>query len=287
MSSRPSPVTHPRGTLPARVYWTRRGLVVLTAVVLVFGFAKLLGGLGGGSSPSGATLSANETTKSPTTGASTGTTTGSPSAGATDTTGAGTGTTPASPTLVAPSGPCNPANLSVTPVVSVAHAVNPVTIALKITGSAPACTFAASAKSVAVKIVSGSDRIWSSQDCPRAVPKQTVVVRSGAETTVPVTWTGRRSDGTCAATNDWARPGYYHVLAAVIGSTPTDTQFQLTVAPRGVVTKTAKPKPHKNSTASANPTNKATKGTKPSKGSTSGANGKGTSCGGDNAPGTC
>jgi hypothetical protein len=277
MSSRPSPVTHPRGRLPARVYWMRRGLVALTALVLVFGFAKVFGSIGGGSSDKGAQLAANESTKAPpsTSASANASTETDPSPTAS--------TSSTAPTLAAPSGPCNPEDLSVTPVVSVAHAVNPVTIALKITGSSPACNFAVSPKAVAVKIVSGSDRIWSSQDCPRSVPRQTVVVRSGAETTVPVTWTGRRSNGTCANTNKWALPGYYHVLAAVIGSTPTDTQFQLTVAPRAVITKTAKPKPHQKPTASSTPSKSAS--STPSKGT--GAKGKGSSCGGDNAAGTC
>jgi len=249
--------------------------VALTALVLVFGFAKLLGGLGG-SSPDAATLAAqNETTKSPV--ARTPARTGTTSRAAAPTTAA------ASPTLAAPSGPCDPADLSVTPVVSVAHAVHPVTIALKVTGSAPACNFAASTTSMAVKIVSGKDRIWSSQDCPKSIARRTVVVRSGAETTVPVVWSGRRSDGSCSNVNKWALPGYYHALAAVIGSTPTDTQFQLTVAPRAVITKTAKPKPHKSSTASAKPSKKASSAA--TKGG--GAKGKGSTCGGDNAAGTC
>ena len=253
----------------------RRGLVTLAALVLVFGFAKVFGSIGGGSSDKGAQLAANESTKAP--------------ASASTAADASTGTTPsptvatssAAPTLPAPSGTCDPEDLSVTPVVEVAHAVNPVTIALKITGSSPACNFTVRPKSVAVKIVSGSDRIWSSQDCPRSVPRKTVVVRSGAETTVPVTWSGRRSNGTCATTNKWALPGYYHVLAAVIGSTPADTQFQLTVAPRAVITKTAKPKPGKKSTAPATPSKS------PSSTPSKGADGKGSSCGGDNAAGTC
>lgn len=271
MSTRRSSVTHPRGRLPARVYWIRRSLVVATAVVLVIGFAQLLGSVGGGSSPSAATLAAKQSpTRSPSA-----VTSPAPS-------------TPASssaPVLATPSGPCDLAALSVTPVVSVAHAANPITIALKVTGSAPACTFHASPKSLAVKIVSGQDRVWSSQDCPSSIARKTVVVRSGTEATVPVIWSGRRSDGTCSNTNKWALPGYYHVLAAVMGSTPADTQFQLTVAPRAVITRTAKPKPQHKSTATATPSAKPSKTA--SKAPAKGSGGKGSVCGGDNAAGTC
>src|SRR5437764_9106183 len=47
-------VARPRGPLPARVYWTRRLLLVAVAFALVFGLAHLLGGStsgGNGSAP--------------------------------------------------------------------------------------------------------------------------------------------------------------------------------------------------------------------------------------------
>jgi hypothetical protein len=116
------------------------------------------------------------------------------------------------------------------------------------------------------------------------VPKEDVVVRSAKPAVVPVTWNGRRiTDGTCGATNAWARPGYYHALAAVIGSEPTDAQFALSLPPRPVVTKTAHPKPTKPSAG------KQTSKGQTSKGQTSkgGSTGTGSACGGDNAAGTC
>ena len=94
-----------------------------------------------------------------------------------------------------------------------------------------------------MKITSGSDRIWSSQDCPDSIKPADVVVRNGVPTYVNVVWSGRRSDDTCSRTAAWANAGYYHVFAAVLGSTPTDIQFEVTRAPTDFVTKTAKPKP--------------------------------------------
>ena len=92
-----------------------------------------------------------------------------------------------------------------------------------------------------MKIASGDDRIWSSQDCPDVDPDDDVVVRSAAA--------GRRPRGLerpplrreCTGTLDWALPGFYHVFAAALGSTPTDVQFEVTAAPTAVVTRTAKP----------------------------------------------
>jgi len=65
--------------------------------------------------------------------------------------------------------------------------------------------------------------------------------RSAEPTTVTVSWSGRRSDEDCSRSTAWALPGYYHVVAAVIGSEPNDAQFRLGSPPRPVVTKTAKP----------------------------------------------
>lgn len=286
MSTRPNSVTHPRGRLPARVYWLRRSILIGTALVLVFGFAHLLGGVGGGGSPSQqADLAASGAKKHTTAPSSTSPSTG-PSIGASAGVSAHRTASPSatpSSALAQPDGPCAAQDLSVTPVVTTAYAVHHVAITLELSGARPACTFTVSPKTLAVKIVSGQDRVWSSQDCPASIAKGSVVVRSGAETAVRVTWNGRRSNGTCSRANAWARPGYYHVLGAVIGSTPADTQFKLTIAPRAVVTKTAKPKPHSTPTPShtASPSHTATK--KPS----SGASGTGTKCGGDNAAGSC
>ena len=115
-----------------------------------------------------------------------------------------------------------------------------------------------------------------------------VVVRSGVPAVVPVTWSGRRSDTDCSHSTQWALPGFYHVYAAALGSTPTDVQFEVTIPNRRLVT--ARPsrsrspgEPPRRPTAkpAARPP-KATPTAKPPTKS-----GKGTTCGGDNAAGTC
>jgi hypothetical protein len=279
-----SSLTHPRGRLPARVYWVRRGLVLGSAAVLVFGFAHLLGsgGGGGGQQPRAQlTGSVHHTPTSHPTPSPQGPV-------ALQTVGAGKhqgakptkrppATTSKTPVVLAsPDGPCAADDISARPEVDHASAGGPVDIRLQLTATRPACTFDVSSRTVAVKITSGPDSVWSSQLCRRAVPKQSVVVRSAQPAVVPVTWSGRRSDGSCGPSNDWARPGYYHVIAAVIGSAPTDTQFKLSLPPRPVVTKTAHPKPRHTDPS-------------PSDGSTgsTGSTGKGTVCGGDNAAGSC
>lgn len=280
-------VRHQRGRLPQRVYWVRRSLVLLVALALVFGIGKLLGG--NGEDPSGSDLSASQTSvqqeeSSP------------PSSLA-----------PIAPSATAPapgkgkqqeplavaSGECRDDEVSVLPSVARAWGAQPITIRLALTSLQPACTFEVSPESLVVKITSGEDRIWSSQDCTKAIPTRNVVVRSAVPTYVNMVWSGRRSDEGCTHLAEWADKGFYHVYAAAYGSTPTDVQFEITRAPTAVVTKTIKPKPTQTPTQrpTQTPTGGATgkQGGKaaPSATPTETVKGKQSACGGDNSATSC
>ena len=218
----------------------RRALVLAVALALVFGIGKLVGGTG--SDGSGSALEASTTGSSQNADPKPSVTMG-----------------PIAPTervrakakvpLAMPSGECRDDEITVVPSVPQAWAGGPIVVRLKLEGTEPACTFEASAESVVVKIASGDDRIWSSQDCPQSVEKTTVVVRSGAPVEVPVTWNGRRADEDCNRL-DWALPGFYHVYAAVLGSAPNDVQFEVTLGPARIKTRTPKPTPTATSSAS-------------------------------------
>ncbi len=263
-------VRHPRGRLPRRVYWMRRSVVLGVALLLVFGIGKLLGGTGSdpGSTIEASTSSAKQQEPEP-----------SISMGP-----VAPSKVPkrkASTVLLPPSGECRDNEVSVLPSVSRAWGLRPVVIRLALQGLQPACTFKVSPESLVVKITSGDDRIWSSQDCPETIPTSDVVVRSSVPTHVNVTWNGRRSDTGCPRETDWALAGFYHVYAAALGSTPTDVQFEITRAPTQVVTRTAKPKPSPSASESAKPKPRA----KPS--SSGGVSGKQSKCGGDNTASSC
>ncbi len=264
-------VRHPRGRLPRRVYWVRRSIVLGVALLLVFGISRLIGSTGEddpGSSIKASTTSAKQRTP------------------------AASGTLgPVAPPkkirlkskapLAPPSGECRDDDVSVLPTVPRAWAGGPIVIRLQLTGTQPACTFDVSPESLVVKIASGEDRIWSSQDCPQTIHETEVVVRSAQPVEVPVTWNGRRSDDQCTPGLDWALPGFYHVFSAALGSAPTDVQFEVTHAPVARKTKTAKPKPSQSPSPSANAKPKA----KPSPSAT--GKGKGSRCGGDNTASSC
>lgn len=221
-----SSVTRPRGPLPPRVYWFRRLLVLGLAFGMVFGIGRLLGGQPGGTdAPSVRPAAASAA--SPTAGLTA-------SAGPTPTAGVAPSVTPQEPVrtttpLAVPTGPCLDRDVRVMPTVGRdAIAGSDITITLSLTTfTAPACTWEVSSRSVVLRLTSGSDRIWSTQDCPSAVPTQPVVLRRDQATTVDVVWSGQRSDGECSRTTPWAQPGYYHASAAAFGAEPSDLQFRL------------------------------------------------------------
>jgi hypothetical protein len=234
----------PRGPLPARVYWIRRLIVIGVPLLLVLVLARVLGGSSdakdandGTARQAGATV---ETSPVPTAGP-----TVDPAA---------TGkkgkkgrrnqeTTPPEPVLAEPTGPCADSDIVATPAITSAAggADVPITINLR-TIATEACTWQASPETMTVTITSGSDFIWSSQQCPAAIPVQDVVVRQAVDTPVVVTWKdAKRSDETCSGRTDWARPGFYHVEAAALGGEGTDVQFELVAPTAPVITQTAAP----------------------------------------------
>jgi hypothetical protein len=108
--------------------------------------------------------------------------------------------------------------------------------------AAEACTWEASPETLTLKITSGKDDIWSSRQCPRAVPSRSVVVRSAVSTSIGVRWNARRSDEACSRLTHWALPGFYHVTAAALAGEPADVQFELEAPTPAVITRSPSPK---------------------------------------------
>jgi hypothetical protein len=247
-----------RGPLAPGVYWRRRLAVLGIVLLLVLGLSRMLGGGGGDPDPKAATVAARTTpsasvtpspTTGPTPGATTGATTGATPAPGTTSTAAPTPTVVATPTLPVPTGRCSDDDVVVTPSVTAAQATRTVLIRLTLrTMVTTACTWRAGASSLQVKVTSGSDRIWSTIDCPKAIATKDVVVRRDTDAVVNVAWSSRRSDEDCSAHTQWAMPGYYHVSVAALGGEPQDAQFALR-KPRPA----PKPAPAATPTAAATP----------------------------------
>jgi hypothetical protein len=234
-----------QGPLPARVYWTRRIMVLGTALLLVFAIARMLGD-GSDASSSGdgdtASLSAESSSSAPTgdptlslTPSESATTNGKPGKGV---------TTSQAPVLAQPEGTCEGSDIAVTPSVANAVGGRDVLIVLQLrTMSSPACTWRVSADTLTLGITSGNDTVWSSRECRRAIPRQDIVVRKDVTTKVGVVWKqAKRSDEECSSRTDWASAGWYHATAAALGGEPSDVQFELTTPTAATVTVTATPK---------------------------------------------
>ncbi|MDQ3616160.1 MAG: hypothetical protein M3393_05970 [Actinomycetota bacterium] len=228
-----SSVTKPKGPLPVRVYWTRRLLALGLVLALVFGISRLFGGsLTDAGTPSARPAAAGIAAQPPVPG---------PSLSASPTQRPDSDDRPREnkkrerhaksekTPLAMPTGPCDGSDVKVVPSVDAkTYAGNDVDISLALsTIESPACSWEVSSKSVVLRVTSGSDPIWTTQDCRDAIPEQPVVVRKDSDTLVKVTWTGQRSDDQCSRFPDWALPGFYYATAAAYGGDPADVQFEL------------------------------------------------------------
>lgn len=234
-----STVTRPQGPLPTRIYWIRRAIVLSVPVVLVTALTLwLVGGSDGKGDDADKPVAKQAAAK----------TTPLPTETPTTTTGKRKKkhTPPPSPTAPAPpqpTGPCAAADVKVVPSVPSPIGGSDVLIGLALsTKTSAPCTWSVSAESLTLKISSGSDDIWSSADCPTAIPVGDVVLSNEAPTPISVTWAGgRRSDEVCSVLTDWAMPGFYHVKASALGGNPKDVQFELVAPQPAVVTSTIPP----------------------------------------------
>jgi hypothetical protein len=232
-----------RGRLPARVYWVRRLMVLGIALLLVVGVAKMLGGGGGGSGGGSADRArqvadtSSQGTDPSGQGAAQGAHQGKKGSGA------------ATPTRVVPSGPCAASDIAITP--SVPHPVggSDITVALDVSSlTTPACSWTLSSQTLALKITSGADLIWTTAQCGQAIPAQDLVVRQGTPTRVKVTWDARRSEPGCPVETAWALPGTYHLDVAALGGQPQETAFLLTAPTHDATSDSTKSKKDTKST---------------------------------------
>lgn len=227
-----------RGPLPARVYWRRRVMVLGTALLLVFAFARLLGAGSDASSASdeAAQVAADQTTpaSAPTSALT------SPASTGPEQDKPGKDRTSQAP--AEPDGPCADEDVEVSPEVKDAVAGRDVHISLKLsTVEAEACTWEVSRDTLTLKVTSGKDDIWSTRQCPKAIIGRDMVLRRDSTTSVGVTWDARRSDDECSRLTEWALPGFYHVEVAALAGEPTDEQFELKAPTAPVITRSPSP----------------------------------------------
>ena len=237
-----------RGPLPAHIYRRRRLVVITVAVLLVLGFGRLLGGssdASGGDTDQATQVVADTTPSAEPTKKKNKKNKDGKGKGKGDKTPKPTPTPTPTPTPPAqPSGPCPDSDVLVTPAVPQPVAGSDVTVVLNLqTGTTEACTWRVSSETVTVKIYAGADDVWSSRECPAAIPAQDVVIRRELATPVAVVWSSKRSDEYCTDRTAWALPGTYGIAAAAFEGEPTDVTFELVAPVAPVVTQTAEPTP--------------------------------------------
>jgi hypothetical protein len=128
-----------------------------------------------------------------------------------------------------PSGECAPADVEIVIDVADVEAGHRQPIRLKLTSvGVAACTLAITPDTLAMRVVSGDDVIWSSEDCPNALLARELVVRAHRPTVYEFDWDGYRSTDTCSKPGTVAKPGGYWAEAALIGANVHRAYFDVT-----------------------------------------------------------
>jgi hypothetical protein len=203
-----SALMHPVGPRPARVYWRRRIVLLALLATVAIVLANVVGGRGSAQAaqdPAGTSGAAADQTPDPTTTEGTDTTAGPV--------------------------PCGEGSLSITLTAdhrTYAAGANPVFTVLLTNTSDTSCVVDAGEASRGILITSGSDRIWSSLDCPaKQNAERTLLLPAGGRDESAVTWTRIRSAEGCTDGLPAPRPGTYTAVASVAGVSSTAAVFEL------------------------------------------------------------
>ena len=205
---------NPRGPLPPGVYWRRR-VVLAAAVVLLF--ALLLRSCGGGDARLGQTQPSPSASPSSTPSAS-------PSASPRPSV-----TASPTPTRV-PGEPCRRGELkveAVTDAKTYAPTARP-KLTIKVTNTGPvACTRDLGSAATELRVLSGNDRVWSSDDCTNKGEPDIVTLPPRGSESATVTWARRRSSPGCDGERPAVPPGTYRLVARAGDVTSAPVSFVL------------------------------------------------------------
>jgi len=221
-----SSLLRPVGHLPASVYWFRRGLVLAVVVVLVILISRLFAG-GGDDTRNAA---ASDPQPNPTGAAPASAPTTTPSTGSTVGTSATPTPTP-KPTKTTPRGdqPCEGSDLTVEALPANRKIVSGsvLNFVVQFNPVDEGCKATVNADKLTVTVTSGTDLIWSTNQCDKAVQAATLVVATGKQAAVTVPWNGHRSRPGCLPGQPVAKPGTYVVKAEYDGRLSSAQAFQV------------------------------------------------------------
>lgn len=222
------------------MYWFRRLLLLGLVVLLGWGSIGLVSGDGDGAAAQGGAR-ADDAAAGPTAPSSTGRSGGtSPGLLRGEPGPVQTVSRPVVVTsrLARPTADCRQGSVVVTPNVrGGAVAGEPVRLELVLRGpNAPAqgaaCRLRLGAGQLLAQVVNPAGTpVWDVTDCPRELPVGAVTLRSGWQTAVALTWSGRRRDRSCVSATAPVEAGTYELQTAVVGGEPATSDFEV-AAPR-------------------------------------------------------
>lgn len=218
-----SSLLRPVGHLPASVYWVRRALVLVVLVVLLVLLVRLFGG-GGDPQNSAATGPEQTPTPGPTV-----VPTSTPS-GTASSTGS---STPVKSQSVKSEPPrdlkCAGGDIRINllPASRSVPSGGSLSLAVQLSAVDEECKATIDPSLLSVTITSGKDQIWSTTHCEKAIPRATLVLAKGKESTSTVLWNGHRSGPGCLPGQPQAKPGTYVALAVYDGRPSPAQAFQV------------------------------------------------------------
>lgn len=236
-----SGVLHPVGPEQPRTYWQRRGIVIIGALAVIVALIVVIANLAGGSDQQQAVPAGATTQAASTPAATPGTAARTPAAASTPkssekataappkASASAKASTAAPPPSKAPTPACTPSQLRATLRGDQSLKVeqkNTFTISV-INGGPTTCIVSVTPSTFELKIYSGTDRIWSTDDCSTSVKPIEKAVGSEAEIEWTLTWNGRRSAEDCKNRSEIPQAGTYFATAQLKGADPVQLRMTL------------------------------------------------------------
>ena len=218
------------GRLPERVYWFRRAFVLVCLAIIIALLMWLVSLIGGGTktaSPASKAAAQVQTLLPSPADSLQATALPAPASASVST--ATDQPTTAPGTSTPPPAACDPGvlTLSITgPGTVKAGATEQLTVTVTNSGM-DACTFTFDSR-FTLKIVSGTDEIWSTADCAQWAPTGSPALAAGAATTWQTTWDRHRSQATCKVVPTTLKAGTYVATAAYAGASSSQLVMLLT-----------------------------------------------------------
>ncbi|MDX6263270.1 MAG: hypothetical protein QOH84_4958 [Kribbellaceae bacterium] len=219
-----SSLLRPVGHLPASVYWFRRALVFVVLVALLFVLIRVLGGGGEDPKNSAATDPGQDPSSAPTV-------VPTPTPGTkTSESGKSTKTSePAKTTETPKDVDCTgkDVTIDVVPASRRLTSGNSMNLVIELSAVRDECRVGVDPTVLSLTITSGKDQIWTTEHCEKVVPRATLVLAKGKQSTATIPWDGRRSRPGCLPGQLQAKPGTYVAKAVYDGHASAAQAFTI------------------------------------------------------------